>query len=100
MGHRPVNEYVVSVPVRAENPDMAVQVIGIALGMDQHSVNDIGGLKVESVPDEKMFLVCIRCGEAFDSISAAHEHGVFIAGPDPSWCGEEGFNLVPEEDAF
>jgi hypothetical protein len=49
---------------------------------------------------EKMFLVCIGCGEAFDSMTAAHEHGVFIPGPDPSWCGEEGFNIMPESEAL
>jgi hypothetical protein len=49
---------------------------------------------------ETMFLVCRGCGEAFDSITPAHEHGVFIAGPDPSWCGEAGFDIVPESEAF
>jgi hypothetical protein len=51
-------------------------------------------------PKEKQYLVCINCGEAFDSITAAHEHGVFIPGPDPSWCGEDGFNILPESEAF
>lgn len=49
---------------------------------------------------EKMYLVCKGCGEAFDSIPGAHEHGVFIAGPDPTWCGENGFDLVPESEAL
>lgn len=49
---------------------------------------------------EKMFLVCKNCGEAFDTLQTAHEHGTFISGPDPSWCGEDGFDLVPESDAF
>jgi predicted nucleic acid-binding Zn-ribbon protein len=49
---------------------------------------------------EKQYLVCIGCGEAFDDITAAHEHGVFIPGPDPSWCGENGFQIVPESEAF
>jgi len=47
-----------------------------------------------------MCLVCINCGEAFDSITAAHEHGVFIPGPDPSWCGENGFAILPESEAM
>jgi len=49
---------------------------------------------------EKLYLVCIGCGEAFDNITAAHEHGVFIPGPDPSWCGEDGFNIMPESEAL
>jgi hypothetical protein len=49
---------------------------------------------------ETQFLVCRGCGEAFDSITPAHEHGVFIAGPDPQWCGEAGFDIVPESEAF
>ena len=50
--------------------------------------------------DEKMFLVCKNCGEAFDTIETAHQHGTFIAGPDPSWCGEDGFDLLPESEAM
>ncbi len=89
------NDYVVGVPVMADTPEKAREIIGTALGFDQNSVHEIGSLTVELVPEEKMYLVCKGCGEAFDSISAAHEHGVFIAGADPTWCGEDGFDLVP-----
>ena len=92
--------YRVAVPVTADTPAEARRVIVIALGFDQHSINDIGGVRVELVPDEKQYLVCNGCGEAFDNITAAHEHGVFIPGPDPSWCGEVGFDIVPESEAL
>ena len=49
---------------------------------------------------EKQYLVCNGCGEAFDSITAAHEHGEFIPGPDPQWCGEDGFVITDESEAF
>ena len=94
------HDYIVGVPVMADSPAQAAEIIGTALGFDQNSIHEIGSLTVEKVPDEKMYLVCINCGEAFDGITAAHEHGVFIPGADPHWCGEEGFNLVPEEDAL
>lgn len=51
------------------------------------------------VDEEKPYLVCRGCGEAFDDLTAAHQHGTFIAGPDPSWCGEAGFDIVPESEA-
>ena len=95
-----MTEYTVAVPVRANSADEAAQVIAIALGADQHSINDIGGLRVELVPDEKQYLVCNGCGEAFDNITAAHEHGVYIPGPDPSWWGDEGFVIAPESEAL
>jgi hypothetical protein len=50
----------------------------------------------EEEPD-KPVLICRGCDEVFDSITAAHEHGVFIPGPDPAWCGEAGFDLAPKE---
>ena len=50
--------------------------------------------------EEKQYLVCVGCGEAFEDITSAHQHGVFIPGPDPSWCGENGFQIVPESEAF
>jgi hypothetical protein len=52
-------------------------------------------------PDgEKMYLSCRGCGEVFDSIIPARDHGSFIPGPDPSWCGEDGFDIIPESEAF
>jgi len=95
-----VNDYRVAVPVKAANPTEAARVVITALGFDETSINDIGGVQVELVPDEKQYLVCNGCGEAFDSITAAHEHGVFIPGPDPSWCGENGFAILPESEAM
>lgn len=50
---------------------------------------------------EKQFLVCVRCGEAFDNITSAHEHGTaYEAGMSPrdaaiqmladnGWAGED-----------
>jgi len=49
---------------------------------------------------ETPFLVCRGCGEAFDNLNFARDHGTFIPGPDPSWCGEAGFDIVPESEAF
>ena len=100
MGLRPVTAYEVTVPVTADTPEEAKRVIVETMGFDEHSINDIGGVRVELVPDEKQYLVCNGCGEAFDSITAAHEHGVFIPGPDPSWCGENGFAILPESEAM
>lgn len=56
--------------------------------------------KLYGSDEEKQFLVCRGCGEAFDEITTAHQHGTFIAGPDPSWCGEAGFDIVPESEAM
>jgi hypothetical protein len=95
-----MNDYRVGVPVKASSPAEAAQVIIIALGADENSINDIGGLTVEPVPEEKQFLVCIRCGEAFDNITSAHEHGTADLSGSAGWCGDEGFNIVPESEAF
>jgi hypothetical protein len=54
----------------------------------------------EEPEEEKRYLVCNGCGEAFDNITAAYEHGVYIPGPDNSWCGEEGFVIAPESEAL
>jgi hypothetical protein len=95
-----MTDYRVAVPVEADTAADAAWIVVTALGFDMNSINEIGGVQVEAVPDEKQYLVCINCGEAFDSITAAHEHGVYIPGPDPSWCGEEGFNIMPESEAL
>ncbi len=50
--------------------------------------------------EEKLYLVCNGCGEAFDEIQTAQEHGQFVPGMDPSWCGEDGFAILPESEAF
>lgn len=49
---------------------------------------------------ETQFLVCRNCGEAFDSITFAHEHGTADLSGSAGWCGDEGFNIVPESEAF
>lgn len=54
----------------------------------------------QNTTGERMYLVCKGCGEAFDNMQSAHEHGTFIPGPDPSWCGEDGFDMVPESEAL
>jgi hypothetical protein len=48
---------------------------------------------------EKLYLVCNSCGEAFDEIQTAHEHGA----SDPqskTWCGDDGFVIAPESEAL
>jgi hypothetical protein len=87
-------DYVVGVPVMADTPTEAAEIIGTALGFDQNSINEIGGLTVQ---DKGLVLICRGCDERFHDMTAAQEHGVFIPGPDPSWCGEAGFDLAPEE---
>jgi len=49
---------------------------------------------------EKQVLVCRNCGEAFDSITLAHEHGTADLSGSAGWCGDEGFNILPESEAF
>jgi len=96
-----VNRYVVTIPVTAQTSYEAKRVIVDALGFDEYSINDIGGVVVTPVPDEKQFLVCRGCGQAYDSLTAAHEHGASnFPGPNPLWCGENGFDIVSEEDAL
>lgn len=41
--------YLVSVPVTADSPADAARVVAEAMGMDELSVNDIGGLQVSEV---------------------------------------------------
>ena len=94
------NRYGVTVVVAAATPAEAKRVVVDGLGFDEYSIKDIGGVRVDLVPDEKQYLVCNGCGEAFDSITAAHEHGVYIPGPDNSWCGDEGFVIAPESEAL
>lgn len=95
-----MSAYDVTVRVQADGPAEAARVVIEALGFDEYSINEVGGVRVDLAPEEKQCLVCINCGEAFDNLSAAHEHGVFIPGADPRWCGEEGFSIVPESEAF
>lgn len=49
---------------------------------------------------ETPFLVCIRCGEAFDNMTSALQHGPSDPSGSAGWCGDEGFNIVPESEAF
>jgi hypothetical protein len=49
---------------------------------------------------EKQYLGCRNCGEVFDSITAAHEHGTADLSGSAGWCGDEGFNIIPESEAF
>jgi hypothetical protein len=51
------------------------------------------------ISGEKMYLVCKNCGEAFDDMQFALEHGT----SDPQsgvWCGESGFDMMPESEAL
>ena len=46
--------------------------------------------------EEKLFLVCIECGEAFDEIAVAFNHG-----SDPEdYCDCRTFDIMPESKAF
>lgn len=91
----------VSVEIEADSADAAKDSFVYALGFDTYSIEDVGGVKVSPVPEgEKQMLVCQNCGEAFDDIQAAHDHGVFLGGMDPSWCGEDGFAIMPESEAM
>jgi hypothetical protein len=49
--------------------------------------------------DSDPCLVCNSCGEAFDDLRAAHEHGT-SSPRDMTWCGDEGFSMVPRSEAF
>jgi len=100
MGHRPVTAYRVTVNVTADSVTDAARVIGEALGFDEHSIHEIGGVQVELVPAEKQFMVCRGCGEACDSVISAYEHGQSDPSGCGGWCGEEGFDLVPESEAY
>jgi hypothetical protein len=95
-----MTEYRVAVNVTADSATDAARLVGEALGFDQHSVHEIGGLQVDLVPEEKRVLVCRGCGEACDGIISAHEHGQSDPSGCAGWCGEEGFDLVPESEAY
>lgn len=44
-------------------------------------------------------LVCNECGEAFDDLLAAKEHGV--SNPQAgTWCGDNGFSIMSRKEAF
>jgi len=92
--------YAVSIPVVALSPAEAKRAVVDALGFDEHSINDIGGVQVALVPDEKQYLVCIRCGEAFEDMMSALEHGPSDPSGSAGWCGDEGFNILPESEAL
>jgi hypothetical protein len=96
----PTHRYRVSVNVTADDATGAARMVGEALGFDQNSVHEIGGLSVDLLPDEKRFLVCRGCGEACDGIISATEHGVSDVSGCGGWCGEEGFDIVPESEAY
>lgn len=95
-----MRQFRVGVPVSARNAPEAAATIIETLGADENSINDIGGVTVEEIPARKPYLVCRGCGEAFDSLLFARDHGVFIPGLNPAWCGEAGFDIVPEEEAL
>ena len=46
--------------------------------------------------EEKLFLVCLACGEAFDEFATAKAHE-----SDPEFIDcDEGYDIVPESEAF
>ena len=95
-----MSEYDVTVRVSADSPEDAMAVVIVALGTDKDAINDIGGLKVSPVLEEKQYLVCDNCGEAFDDIIPAYEHGTADLSGSAGWCGDNGFSIVPESEAL
>ncbi len=82
-----------------------------AEGLPPHTRNDecdtLGcvPLRPKTVSDyedevEKLYLVCNGCGEAFDSIEAAQQHGTADLSGSAGWCGEDGFVIQPESEAM
>lgn len=55
---------------------------------------------VEDEEPEKPYLVCRNCGEAFDDIVNARDHGTADLSGSAGWCGDEGFDIAPESEAF
>lgn len=49
---------------------------------------------------KQQYLACVNCGEVFDSITTAHEHGASDPSGSLGWCGDDGFNIIPESEAF
>lgn len=49
--------------------------------------------------EETLYLVCNGCGEAFDSVRFAYEHGTRLPASGV-WCGDDGFNIQPESEAM
>ena len=54
----------------------------------------------QSIQSEKLYLVCDNCGEAFDSIITAQEHGHSDLSGSAGWCGDNGFSIMPESEAL
>jgi hypothetical protein len=56
-------------------------------------------VEFDKMVGEKMYLVCRGCGEACDDIGTARDHGV--SNPQSkTWCGEDGFDILPESEAM
>lgn len=52
-----------------------------------------------NVNEDGPMLVCNNCGEAFDDLQAAHEHGP--SNPQSqTWCGDDGFSLMSRAEAM
>lgn len=52
-----------------------------------------------SKPDnQRPMLVCRGCGEAFDHLVHAQEHGAVVSGTD--WCGDDGFDILSVTEAM
>lgn len=48
------------------------------------------------MPNEKLYLVCKGCGEAFDAIEPAKEHEAGSFGCEAA----DGYDILPESEAF
>lgn len=46
------------------------------------------------MPDEKLYLCCLGCGEVFDDLEVAKVHEVECDNPS------EGYDIQPESEAF
>lgn len=97
-----MREYDATIRISANSPDEAAQEILMALGSDENAINDIGGVQV--VPalggDDDPCLACRGCGEAFDDLTAARDHGTSNLSGRSYWCGEDGFDLGPRSEVF
>lgn len=64
-----------------------------ALARLDDSLSDVRIDGEEPAGREKVYAVCIECGEAFDDLAVAFEH--YTAG-----CGNEGWAVRPESEAM
>lgn len=50
--------------------------------------------------DEQYYLVCRGCGNVSDSMESALTHYTVGASSDSGTCADEGYDMLPESEAF